>query len=189
DRDGPHPFRRLGGRHHQNTRPGRNAVSQVPAGTVRIDGQFLCAHVAGLPFTPCARGEKIDYRSFRSSLVGLSFAYCDFYQRNSRSHLVGERDWLLSAASRRLGQSSNATMPALHRRLNTSQKGNCVATSNSEQTVSMLGHIYACRLFFLIGVLSMADENEVKQVQEPTQEQQQQQSTEQQPTEPPPPEP
>src|SRR5215471_11940515 len=74
-------------------------------------------------------------------------------------------------------------MPALHRRLNTSQKGNCVATSNSEQTVSMLGHIYACRLFFLIGVLSMADENEVKQVQEPTQEQQQQ------PTEPPPPEP
>src|SRR5215467_12332979 len=79
-------------------------------------------------------------------------------------------------------------MPALHRRLNTSQKGNCVATSNSEQTVSMLGHIYACRLFFF-GVLSMADENEVKQVQEPTQEQQQQQSTEQQPTEPPPPEP
>jgi len=44
--------------------------------------------------------------------------------------------------------------------------------------------------FFVIGVLSMADENEVKQVQEPTQEQQQQQqSTEQQPTEPPPPEP
>jgi hypothetical protein len=34
----------------------------------------------------------------------------------------------------------------------------------------------------------MADENEVKQVQEPAQEQQQQQSTEQKPTEPPPPE-
>jgi hypothetical protein len=36
--------------------------------------------------------EKIDYRSFRSSLVGLSFFYCDFYQRNPRGHLVGERD-------------------------------------------------------------------------------------------------
>jgi hypothetical protein len=48
--------------------------------------------VAGLPFTPCARVEKIDYRSFRSSLVGLSFFYCDFYQRNPRGHLVGERD-------------------------------------------------------------------------------------------------
>jgi hypothetical protein len=45
------------------------------------------------------------------------------------------------------------------------------------------------------GVLAMADENEVKQVQEPAQEQQQQQqqpsteqSTEEKPTEPPPPE-
>ena len=38
------------------------------------------------------------------------------------------------------------------------------------------------------GVLTMADENEVKQVQEPVQEQQQQQPTEQKPTEPPPPE-
>jgi hypothetical protein len=32
--------------------------ARLPAGTVRIDGQFLCAHVAGLPFTPCARVEK-----------------------------------------------------------------------------------------------------------------------------------
>jgi hypothetical protein len=71
---------------------GETRFARLPAGTVRIDGQFLCAHVASLPFTPCARVEKIDYRSFRSSLVGLSFAYCDFYQRNPRSHLVGERD-------------------------------------------------------------------------------------------------
>jgi len=67
---------------------GETRFAKLPAGTVRIEGQFLCAHVAGLPFTPCARVEKIDYRSFRSSLVGLSFAYCDFYQRNPRSHLV-----------------------------------------------------------------------------------------------------
>jgi hypothetical protein len=38
------------------------------------------------------------------------------------------------------------------------------------------------------GVFAMPDENEVKQIQEPVQEQQQQQSTEQKPTEPPPPE-
>ena len=42
----------------------------------------------GMPFTPCFRVEKIDYRSFRGSLSGLSFAYCDFYQRNPRSHLI-----------------------------------------------------------------------------------------------------
>jgi hypothetical protein len=53
--------------------------------------------------------------------------------------------------------------------------------------------------FCVTGVIAMADENEVKQVQEPTQEQQQQQqqsseqqqqqSSEQKPAEPPPPEP
>jgi hypothetical protein len=48
----------------------------------------MCAHLAGLPFTPCFRVEKIDYRSFRGSLAGLGFAYCDFYQRNPRSHLI-----------------------------------------------------------------------------------------------------
>ena len=49
---------------------GETRFAKLPAGTVRIDGQFLCAHLAGLPFKPCARVEKIDYRSFRSSLVG-----------------------------------------------------------------------------------------------------------------------
>jgi hypothetical protein len=67
---------------------GTMRFARLPAGTVRIDGQFMCAHLARLPFTPCVRVEKIDYRSFRGSLVGLSFAYCDFYQRNPRSHLV-----------------------------------------------------------------------------------------------------
>jgi hypothetical protein len=67
---------------------GETRFARLPAGTVWIDGQSMCAHLACLPFTPCARVEKIDYRSFRGSLVGLSFAYCDFYQRNPRSHLV-----------------------------------------------------------------------------------------------------
>jgi hypothetical protein len=59
-------------------------------GTIKIrgQGQTRCAHLAGLPFTPCFRVEKIDYRSFRGSLSGLGFAYCDFYQRNPRSHLI-----------------------------------------------------------------------------------------------------
>src|SRR5262245_44379784 len=69
------------------------------------------------------------------------------------------------------------------------------ALSHSEQTAShawvMLKDIVP--FIFLVlgrqqGVLVMADENEVKQVQEPAQEQQQQQPTEQKPTEPPPPE-
>jgi hypothetical protein len=63
----------------------------LPAGTIRIDGQSMCAHLAGLPFTPCFRVEKLDYKSFRGSLAGLNFAYCDFYQRNPRSQLISRR--------------------------------------------------------------------------------------------------
>jgi hypothetical protein len=32
--------------------------------------------------------EKIDYKSFRGSLSGLGFAYCDFNQRNPRTQLI-----------------------------------------------------------------------------------------------------
>ena len=67
---------------------GQTRFAALPAGTIRVDGGSMCAHLAGLPFTPCFRVEKIDYRSFRGSLSGLSFAYCDFYQRNPRSHLI-----------------------------------------------------------------------------------------------------
>ena len=45
----------------------------------------MCAHLAGLPITPCFRVQKLDYRSFRGSISGLGFAYCDFYQRNPRA--------------------------------------------------------------------------------------------------------
>jgi hypothetical protein len=72
----------------------------LPAGTIRIEAQSMCAHLAGLPFTPCFRVEKIDYRSFRGSLAGLNFAYCDFYQRNPRSHLAsGESEFEPAVAS------------------------------------------------------------------------------------------
>jgi hypothetical protein len=67
---------------------GQTKFATLPAGTIRVDGESMCAHLAGMPFTPCFRVEKIDYRSFRGSLSGLSFAYCDFYQRNPRSHLI-----------------------------------------------------------------------------------------------------
>jgi hypothetical protein len=60
----------------------------LPPGTIRVDGQSMCAHLAGLPFTPCFRVDRIDYKSFRGSVAGLNFAYCDFYQRNPRSQLI-----------------------------------------------------------------------------------------------------
>jgi hypothetical protein len=60
----------------------------LPAGTIKMSGTAMCAHLSGLPIEPCFRVQKIDYRSFRGSLAGLSFAYCDFQQHNPRTQLT-----------------------------------------------------------------------------------------------------
>jgi hypothetical protein len=69
---------------------GRGEVrfAALPAGTIKIDGGAMCAHLPGLFVEPCFKVQKIDYRSFRGSLSGLSFAYCDFHQRNPRTQLT-----------------------------------------------------------------------------------------------------
>jgi len=64
----------------------------LPTGTVRVDGTAVCAHLAGLPITPCFRVDKVNYRSFRGSIAGLGFAYCDFYQRNPRTELISRAE-------------------------------------------------------------------------------------------------
>jgi hypothetical protein len=61
----------------------------LPPGTIRVDGPAVCANLSGLLFTPCFRVQKIDNRSFRGSIAGLDFAYCDFHQRSPRAHLAG----------------------------------------------------------------------------------------------------
>jgi hypothetical protein len=73
-------------------RPGGQSqvrFAALPAGTIKVSSNSMCAHLAGLPIEPCFRVQKIDYRSFRGSISGLSFAYCDFYQRNPRAGIGG----------------------------------------------------------------------------------------------------
>jgi hypothetical protein len=68
---------------------GQVRFAALPAGTIKVNSTAMCAHLAGLPIEPCFRVQKIDYRSFRGSIAGLSFAYCDFYQRNPRTGITG----------------------------------------------------------------------------------------------------
>jgi len=68
---------------------GQVRFAALPAGTIKVSSNAMCAHLAGLPIEPCFRVQKLDYRSFRGSISGLSFAYCDFYQRNPRSAIGG----------------------------------------------------------------------------------------------------
>src|ERR1700704_893108 len=56
----------------------------LPAGTVRVQPDSICASVRGMPFTPCFAVNQLDSRSFRGSISGLGFAYCDFVRRNPR---------------------------------------------------------------------------------------------------------
>jgi hypothetical protein len=41
-----------------------------------------------MPFDPCFNLEKTDAQSFRGSISGLGFAYCDFTRRNNRPNIV-----------------------------------------------------------------------------------------------------
>src|ERR1700744_4879011 len=53
---------------------GQTRFAALPAGTIRVDSSSMCAHLSGMPFTPCFRVEKLDARSFRGSLSSLGFA-------------------------------------------------------------------------------------------------------------------
>jgi len=64
----------------------------LPAGTVRAQGEAVCATVSGLPMQPCFNLDKTDPQSFRGSLSGLRFAYCDFTRRNTRTNMVRTTD-------------------------------------------------------------------------------------------------
>ena len=72
---------RFGGR-------GEARFMNLPPGTLRIEGSSMCAHLSGMIMQPCFRVEKIDYRRFRGSIAGLGFAYCDFYQHNTRAEMM-----------------------------------------------------------------------------------------------------
>jgi hypothetical protein len=55
---------------------------QLPPGTLKVKGESVCASVRGVPLEPCFNVERTDAQSFRGSIAGLSFAYCDFTRRN-----------------------------------------------------------------------------------------------------------
>jgi hypothetical protein len=78
---------------------GQLRFAALPAGTIKVSSTAMCAHLSGLPIEPCFRVQKLDYRSFRGSISGLSFAYCDFTQRNPRSQLTSGNPTRPSATS------------------------------------------------------------------------------------------
>ena len=60
----------------------------MPAGTLKVNGDRWCAYVPGMPFSPCFNVNRTSHVSFRGSISGLGFAYCDFHRRSTRADLV-----------------------------------------------------------------------------------------------------
>jgi hypothetical protein len=55
----------------------------LPAGTLKTTDR-VCASLRGMPFEPCFNLDRTDFNSFRGSVSGLGFAYCDFTRGRSR---------------------------------------------------------------------------------------------------------
>ncbi len=62
--------------------PVRNAW--LPAGTIRVKEERVCASVRGMPIEPCFNLSRTDNNTFRGAVSGLGFAYCDFTRHRGR---------------------------------------------------------------------------------------------------------
>ena len=60
----------------------------LPAGTIRVQADSICASLRGTWFQLCFSVNQTDARSFRGSVSGLGFAYCDFTRHNARVDLT-----------------------------------------------------------------------------------------------------
>jgi hypothetical protein len=70
---------------------GKSHYVVLPAGTIQVKPESVCATVKGVPFQPCFNVVKTDARSFRGSISGFGFAYCDFTRRNARFTIARSR--------------------------------------------------------------------------------------------------
>lgn len=61
---------------------------RLPTDTLRVKGESVCASVKGLFFEPCFNLSKTSNDSFRGSVSGMGFAYCEFTKRSGRREMV-----------------------------------------------------------------------------------------------------
>lgn len=67
---------------------GQARYMALPANTLQVRGDSVCASVKGMFFEPCFNLVRTSDRSFRGSISGLGFAYCDFVRRPGRSEVI-----------------------------------------------------------------------------------------------------
>jgi hypothetical protein len=58
--------------------------AHLPANTLQVKGEAVCASLRGLMIQPCFNLERTSDHSFRGSISGLGFAYCEFTRNGGR---------------------------------------------------------------------------------------------------------
>ncbi|HEX7789324.1 MAG TPA: hypothetical protein VF467_02215 [Afipia sp.] len=83
---------------------------RLPSNTLQVRGQQICASIKGIPFEPCFNLNKVDNVSFRGSVSGMGFAYCDFRKHgNARVFLARSISRPRSLRAPGVTQSADAT--------------------------------------------------------------------------------
>ena len=67
---------------------GRVRFVTLPAGTIRLTSDSICASLPRALFQPCFSVVQTSAHSFRGSLKAFGFAYCDFVRHNPRMDLA-----------------------------------------------------------------------------------------------------
>ena len=90
--------------------PGGPRHMRLPSNTLQVRGQQICASIKGIPFEPCFNLNKTDNVSFRGSVSGMGFAYCDFRKHgNARVFLAQSISRPRSLRAPGVTQSADAT--------------------------------------------------------------------------------
>ena len=62
--------------------------AHLPANTLQVKGESVCASLRGMPFQPCFSLERTSENTFRGSVSGMGFAYCEFTRHGGRTILA-----------------------------------------------------------------------------------------------------
>jgi hypothetical protein len=91
---------------------------RLPGNTLQVRGQAVCASIKGLPFEPCFNLDKMSEGSFRGSVSGMGFAYCDFNHQGGRQMLLA-RAAARPYARRRVSRTADASNTEVTARVET----------------------------------------------------------------------
>lgn len=69
---------------------GNERHMRLPAGTLYVNGERICANLRGLPFQPCFNLTKLSDTAFRGAVSGMGFMYCEF-DRGSGTQIARRR--------------------------------------------------------------------------------------------------